>query len=555
MRHDALTIIPLGGLGEIGMNMTLFGVGDNWFAVDAGVQFGDPWLLRTEAALPDLDLLYDYRDRVKAIVVTHGHEDHIGAVEHVARVCRVPVYAPPFACEVLRLKREEFGIRYEPTVNPVKPGDRLRIGPISLEFLRVTHSIPDCLALVMRTPFGTVVHSGDFKIDSEPLDGRHFDYEGFERLGGEGVRLLLSDSTNVLQPGRTRSERELLRSLKDIVQGAPGRVIVSLFASNVHRIWGLMGLASSVGRRVAIVGKSLQVYTEAARQSGQPGQPERQWDLVDQRALDTVSDRQLLVICTGSQAEPRSVLVRASRQEHPDLMIRPGDLVILSSRIIPGNERAIQRMVNDLTRLGARVLNERIAAVHASGHACEEELRQLVRLLRPRAFIPIHGEYAFLRAHADLAQAEGVEECRVVDNGQVVEVTAQEVFVADKIALNYHYVDGPLVGDAGELRLEERRRIAQTGVLAARVVMRSTRTRRGRKSWRATAEVRGVGIPALEPDLYQDAEAAVVGELEALPAECSRAQMEETVSLTLRSFFSRKMDRKPHVIVFLSFSD
>ncbi len=563
-RGDALTVLPLGGLGEIGMNMTLYGVGDDWFAVDAGVQFCDPWLVGAEQRLPDLDLLSDYRDRIQAVVLTHGHEDHLGAVEHVARVCRVPVYAPPFACELLRLKADEFGAVARPDLRPVEPGDRVSVGPMTIEFLRVTHSIPDCHALAIRTPFGTVVHSGDFKIDPDPPDGRPFDRKGFERLGDQGVRLLLSDSTNALAPGRTRPEREVLDGLAPLIEEAPGRVIVSLFASNVHRVLGLVEIATRVGRRVALVGRSLHVYLEAARRSGQVTGAAKGLDLVDTRALDLVPDGRLLVICTGSQAEARSALYRASQQDHPDLVIRPGDLVILSSRIIPGNERPIHRMVNSLTRLGARVLHERVARVHGSGHACQEELKDLIRLVRPQSFIPIHGEYSFLKAHADLAVQEGVPDCRVVENGHVVEVTRDEVSVADRLPLTFHYVDGPLVGDASELRLDERRRIGWTGVLAARVVLSSARvrgargkggSRRSGKAWHALVEVQGVGVPIVDPSQFETAAAGVVEELEALPEGATRAQMEETVSGTLRAFFRRRMERKPHVLVFLNLSD
>lgn len=562
-RGDALTILPLGGLGEIGMNMTLFGVGDDWFAVDAGMQFCDPWVVGAESRLPDLDLLSDYRDRIQALILTHGHEDHLGAVEHVTRVCRVPVHAPPFACELIRLKADEFGAVSRPDLHPVAPGDRVRVGPMTIEFLRVTHSIPDCHALVIRTPFGTVVHSADFKVDLDPPDGHPFDVKGFERLGDEGVRLLLSDSTNALAPGRTRPEREVLQDLSRLIEQAPGRVIVSLFASNVHRVLGLAEVATRLGRRVALVGRSLHVYLEAARRAGQVSGAVTGLDFVDARALDLVPDGRILVICTGSQAEARSALYRASQQDHPDLAIRPGDLVILSSRIIPGNERPIHRMVNHLTRLGARVLHERVARVHGSGHACQEELKDLIRMVRPASFIPIHGEYFFLRAHADLALAEGVPDVRVVENGHVVEVTKDEVTVVDRLPLTFHYVDGPLVGDASELRLDERRRIGWTGVLAARVVMRGARVGTGRggkagrrrKPWHALVEVQGVGVPLVDPNQYEAAAAEVVEELEELPAEATRAQMEETVSGTLRAFFRRRMERKPHVLVFLNLSD
>jgi ribonuclease J len=542
-----LKILPLGGLGEIGMNMTLFGVGEDWFIVDAGVQFCDASMIGAERMVQDLGLLDEYRDRVKAIILTHGHEDHIGAVEYVVGRIPVPVYAPPFVCELIRLKSAEYGSTNKPNLIPVTPDSTVDVGPIQVRFVRVTHSIPDCHALVMRTPVGTVVHSGDFRIDLEPMDGRPFDTEAFRRIGDEGVRLLLADSTNAEVPGRTRPEREVIELLRERIEAAEGRVIVSLFASNVHRVRALIDVAQACGRRVALVGRSLNVYMEAARRTFQHTPPE---DLVTPANIERVHDAKMLVLCTGSQAEPRSALYRASNADHPDLRIRPSDLVILSSRIIPGNEKPIARMINNLGRLGATVIHERVAKVHGSGHAYREELRELLELVRPRTFVPVHGEYAFLRAHAALAEECGVEEVRVLENGHLLEVGPTDSTVLEQIPLTFHYVDGPLIGDAGELRLDERKRIAWTGVVAAHV-----KAHRGRKRWTVHVDVQAVGCPTIEDGLLNDVAEHAADALADLPIEASRKELESTLVASIRAFFRRRMDRKPTVMPFVELKE
>ena len=539
----ALQILPIGGLGEIGMNLTLYGVGDDWIAVDAGVQFADPWLIGAEKVLPDLDLLSEYRDRIKALVITHGHEDHIGAIPYFVQACPVPVYAPPFVCELIRLKATQFGSVARPDLRPASPGDVLDFGPITVEMLRVTHSIPDSQALVLRTPVGIIVHTGDFKIDPNPLDKRPFDEEGFRRVGDEGVRFLLSDSTNASVPGHTLSEREVIKNLTGLIETAKGRVIVSLFASNVFRVRAIAEVADKLHRRVALVGKSLSVYLDAAERAQLI---KTMPPLVDTHQVDRLPDRDLLVICTGSQAEPRSALFRASAQDHPDLKIHAGDTIVLSSRMIPGNERPIHRMINNLTRLGADVIHERAAAVHASGHAQQDELRKMMELVRPRSFMPIHGEYSFLKKHAALAQEAGIADVRVLENGDRLEVTDDDAVVLERVPLRFHYVDGPLVGDNDELRLDERRRIGWTGVLAARLV-----AQRGRKKWRIDLHLGAVGVPMNGGTLLDEAAKYTVEQLAALPIDATRKSIEETLLGSLRAFFRRRLDRKPSVLPFI----
>lgn len=540
---QTLKILPLGGLGEIGMNLTLYGVGDDWLVVDAGVQFCDPTQVGADRMLPDLDLLAEYRDRIKAIVITHGHEDHIGAVEYIVGALKVPVHAPPFVCELLRLKATEYGAVAKADLRPVAPGHVLRVGAMTVEFLRVTHSIPDSHALVLRTPAGIIVHTGDFKIDPEPLDGQPFDTEGFRALGEEGVRMLLSDSTNAEVPGHTRPDRAVVAEIERRIAGAEGRVIVALFASNVYRVRALAEAAARCGRRTCLMGRSLSVYNEAAERAFKlPPLP----DLVDPHQLHRMHDSGVMVICTGSQAEPRSVLFRAAATDHPDLRIKEGDVVIMSSRMIPGNERTIHRMLNNLSRQGARVVHEKMAPVHASGHAQRDELSAMICLVRPRTFVPIHGEFAYLRSHAELATELGVDDVRIIENGHMLEVTAGDAVVTEHVPLTFHYLDDPLVGDATELVLEERRRIGWTGVVAARL-----KAERGRRKWKTTVDLHSVGVPMAQEGLLDEAAGYAADEVSDLPVDSTRRQLEEMLTASIRAFFRRKMDRKPAVLTFV----
>jgi len=543
MENKTLTILPLGGLGEIGMNMTLMGYDDEWIVVDAGVQFCDAGTIGAEKTLADIDLVAEYRGKIKAFVITHGHEDHIGALEYVTAVCPAPVYATPFVYHLVNQKHEIFGRGRKPDIHPVSAGDVISVGPFEIEFIRVCHSIPDSCALAIQTPVGMVVHTGDFRIDPAPFDDHKTDMQRFRELGDRGVRLLMSDSTNAQTPGRTKPDVEVRAGLEKVISEAKGRVVVSLFASNVMRVRELVDIGTKYGRRTAMVGRSMEIYNDAAQRAFMLRPPA---GLVDEHNLERLADNELLVLCTGSQAEPRSVLARASNMDHPDLRIHSGDTVVFSSRIIPGNEKGIFRMINNLTRLGARVIHERTANVHGSGHAQREELEEMIRAVRPEIMVPIHGDYRYLVAHKEIAEACGVEDVRILENGYQFEVSRHDALVTDHISLNFHYVDGPLVGDADELRLAERRRIAWNGVVAATLKMS-----RGRDEWDIGLKIAAVGVAYFDEETLDMARRYAIEQLEELPLDSSRQVIEDTLISSLRSYVKRMTEHKATILPFI----
>jgi ribonuclease J len=463
LARNGLRVVPLGGLGEIGRNMTVFEHQGKLLIVDCGVLFPEEHQPGIDLILPDFSSIRERLDDVVAIVLTHGHEDHIGGVPYLLRERPdIPVVGSRLTLALLDAKLKEHRIR--PKSTAVKEGDRRRFGPFDCEFVAVNHSIPDSLAVAIRTRAGLVLHTGDFKMDQFPLDRRITDLRSFARLGEEGVDLFLVDSTNAEVPGFTTSESDLVPAIEQVFREAPRRVIVSSFASHVHRIQQVLDAAKAHGRKVAFVGRSMVRNMGIARDLGYLRVPKGL--VVDFKELDKMPDKKVALVCTGSQGEPMAALARMANRDHM-IRIGEGDTVLMASSLVPGNESAIYRLINGLTRWGANVVHKGNARVHVSGHASAGELVYCYNIVRPANVMPVHGEWRHLRANADLAISTGVDPGRVViaDDGVVVDLVDGRVKVAGKVPAGYVYVEGVTVGGATEAHLMDRRALAEDGVL------------------------------------------------------------------------------------------
>jgi ribonuclease J len=467
--HDGLRIVALGGLGEIGRNMTVFEHRGRLLIVDCGVLFPETDQPGVDLILPDFGYLRGRWDSVEALILTHGHEDHIGAVPYLLREREdLTIVGSQLTLALLEGKLAEHRLR--PNSRVVSEGERVSFGPFGCEFFAVNHSIPDALAVSIRTAAGLVLHTGDFKMDQLPLDGRLTDLGGFARLGREGVDLLMTDSTNAEVPGFVVSEREIRPVLDGVLRQARRRVIVACFASHVHRVQQVLDSAQAHHRKVAFIGRSMVRNMGIARDLGYLSVPPEL--IVDAREVDDLDPASVVLISTGSQGEPLSALSRMASRDHP-VRIEPGDTVVLASSMVPGNEAAVYRVVNGLARWGARVLHTGVARVHVSGHAPAGELLYVLNLTRPSNVMPIHGEWRHLRAHAALAEATGVERDRVVlaDDGVVVDLVGGRARVVGKVPAGYVYVDGLAVGDVGEESLKDRRVLGEEGFVSVIVIL------------------------------------------------------------------------------------
>ncbi|MGL6278572.1 MAG: ribonuclease J [Gaiella sp.] len=462
---DALRIIPLGGLGEVGKNMTVYEHGDELLLLDAGLAFPRDEHLGVDLVLPDFSYLYDRR--VRAVVLTHGHEDHVGALPYVLREVDVDeVIATRLTLALVKSKLDEHGLGATTTLTEADPdADPVSLGPFRLSFVRMAHSIPDSVAVVVETSAGRVLHTGDWKLDHTPVDGLKTDVGRLADLGNLGVDLLLGDSTNAERPGMTGSERLVGEAFRQIIPLRRGRIVVASFASNIHRVQQAAEVAIENGRKVAVVGRSMRKNVNIARSLGYVDLPEHML-ISPKEAMDLPPD-EVIVLCTGSQGEPMSALTRIAYGDHQNVTVERGDTVIISAKPVPGNELRVHDSINRLTRAGAEVLYEEIAPVHVSGHACSEELRTLLSLVRPRAVMPIHGEYRMLAAHARLARDAGIADDSIViaENGSVVELTPAGVRIVDRIDAGVTFVDGLGVGDVEDVALRDRRHLSEDGVL------------------------------------------------------------------------------------------
>ena len=464
--NPRLRVIPLGGLGEIGKNMLALECGDDIIVVDCGVQFPEEDMLGVDLIIPDISYLVEHADRVRGILITHGHEDHIGALPFVLPQLDVPVYAPRLAHGMITVRtRGRRGIR-DATVEAIEPGEDYRFGDSFVaNWFRVCHSIPDAMGIAIKTPLGTVIHTGDFKIDHTPVDGRTIDLASLAGYGSDGVLLLLSDSTYAEVPGYTPSERLVGEALDRAIRDAPGRVMVATFASLISRIQQVVDAAERSGRKVGVVGRSMVDNIHVASDMGYLTLPPG--ILLPLNEIRRLPPEEVVLMTTGSQGEPTSALVRIANREHRDVNIMPGDTVIISATPIPGNELPVSRTIDNLLRQEARVLYDRIATVHVHGHASQEELKMVLNLVRPRYFVPVHGEYRHLMAHAQLAWDLGVAESGifVLEDGDVLELAEGHAEVVERVSAGPIYIDGPSTRDHRSQVLSQRKDLAKDGVV------------------------------------------------------------------------------------------
>jgi ribonuclease J len=462
----SVRIIPLGGLGEVGKNMTVYESGGDAIVVDAGLAFPRDEHLGVDLVLPEMSYLADRADGVQAVVLTHGHEDHVGSLPYLLRQVRVQeVWATRLTLGLIKSKLDEHGLLRSAELRELDVGKRHRIGAFEVEPVRMAHSIPDAVALAIRTDGKLFVHTGDYKLDHTPVDGMKTDVGRLAELGNEGVDLLLGDSTNAERPGVTESERVVGEAFRQIFPLRSGRIVVSSFASNVHRMQQAVDVGIDLGRKVCIIGRSMRKNANIARNLGYMNVPEDV--LVKPDALGELPPGKQLILCTGSQGEPLSALTRIAYGDHPALSVERGDTVVISAKPVPGNELRVHDAINRLARAGAEVLHQEIAPVHVSGHGNKEELRTILALLRPRAVMPVHGEFRMLAAHAELARDAGVPASGIVlaENGSVVEVENGSVRIVDEVEAGVTFVDGLGVGDVKDVALRDRRHLSEDGVL------------------------------------------------------------------------------------------
>lgn len=466
-----LKLIPLGGLGEIGLNMMVFEYGEDLIIVDVGLMFPEDYMLGVDIVIPDMDYIKENADRLRAVILTHSHEDHIGALPYLLREVEVPVYGTPFTIEIVKRKLDDFDFVIQSDLRVINPRDILDVGPFSVEFIRVSHSTVDGVGLAIRTPLGMIVHTGDFKINHTAIDGMMTDVNRFAQCGEEGVLALLSDSTNVEKEGYTISDEAVGKTLEQLIREAPGRVIVALFASNVARIQQIVDIAHRRGSKVIFNGRSIELTVSVAKRLGHIRIPDGME--IDLSEVNLYPPGQVLMITTGSQGEPMSALTRMAEGIHKQIHIRPKDTVILSSKSIPGNEKAITNTINNLYRRGANVIYSKMADIHVSGHAFREELKMMMNLTKPKFFIPVHGEYRHLVHHARLAEETGIpkENVLLAENGHTIVIDEKGMRIGDTVPTGRVLIDGKGIGDVGRSILRERRILSEDGIAVVTMVI------------------------------------------------------------------------------------
>jgi ribonuclease J len=462
---EKLKIISLGGLNEIGKNMTVYEFGGDILIVDSGLGFPDDEMYGVDIVIPDFTYLVKNKSKVRALVLTHGHEDHIGSVPYLLREVNVPIYATPLTAGLVELKLSEHGLRDTATITTLSAGESFKVGCFKVEFVHINHSIPGAVALAIKTPVGMIIHTGDFKIDTTPISGGMINLARFGELGNKGVLALLSDSTNVEKPGYSMSEHTVGESFDELFKGCMSRILVTTFASNVHRIQQVINCAAKYGRRVAVTGRSMENIIRVATELGCMDVPKGV--LIELNQVKNLPNDKVVIMTTGSQGEAMSALYRMAFSDHRQVEIRPGDRVIISASAIPGNEKSVSRVIDELFRRGADVFYDKYSDIHVSGHAYQEELKMMIALTKPKFFIPLHGEYRMLYAHSKIAQQMGIEPKNIIvsDIGQVIELTNRSIKKNGSVPAGKVFVDGTGVGDVGSVVLRDRKHLGQDGML------------------------------------------------------------------------------------------
>ncbi len=542
-----LKMIPLGGLGEIGLNMMVVECDQDILILDAGLMFPEEYMPGVDVVIPDFQYLKDQKQDIKAIILTHGHEDHIGAMPFFLKEFNVPVYGTSFTIELLKEKLREHHLLQSTILHKVKPGEVARFGPFTVEYIRVNHSIVDGVGLAIETPEGTLIHSGDFKIDQTPVDGQVTDLGRFASYGEKGVLALFSDSTNVEKEGFTLSEKEVRKTLEAIFESSTGRLIVAVFASNITRIQQVVSLAVKFGRKVVFSGKSMKTNVRIAKEEGfiqVPPDAE-----VSESAADRLADDKVVMITTGSQGEPMSSLTRIAQNRHKSIKVKKGDTIILSSRFIPGNEKAITTIINNLYRMGAEVIYEKVSAIHSSGHAYQEELKLMLNLVKPRYFIPIHGEYRHLVKHHHLAMETGMpaENLILVENGTTVCFQDGKATIGARVHTGRILVDGKGVGDVDELVLRDRRRLSGDGVV---IVLLAVDDQTGEVIYGPDIVSRGFVFEDQSASMLEEAKCVVLEVVDEITnrSHIDWADVGQDIKRGLKRFFYDLVERRPLIL-------
>ena len=542
----SLKIIPIGGMNEIGKNMTVLEYMDDIVIIDCGLSFPDDEMYGIDIVIPDFSYLVKNKRKIRGLVITHGHEDHIGAVPYLLKVLNIPVYATRLPMGLIESKLAEHNIKARK--HTFNPGDKFKLGRFKIETIRTTHSIVDAVCLSIETPVGRVFHTGDFKVDFTPIDGNPMDFAKLAEIGTKGVLLMMADSTNATRPGYTASEKTVGNALEAIFRRSQTRIIVSTFSSNVHRIQRIVDVAVQFGRKVTFSGRSMEKVAELAQQMGYLKIPAG--SLVDLKNTKNLPDKEVVIITTGSQGEPMAALSRIANSDHRAIQLKPGDMVILSSSPIPGNEKTVSNIVNKLFELGAEVIYSDIADTHVSGHACQEELKLMQALIRPKFFMPVHGEYRHLKAHAALAEDQGLrkENIFILNNGQVLKTNGKSAGIdKEQVQAEAVMVDGLGVGDVGSVVLNDRKMLSESGL----IIVVATMDKRTRSLVSGPDIIsRGFIYVRDNEDLIAEARQIVSKSLEQFQGKKRKdwAEMKSAVRDDLKKFIYNKTKRNPVIL-------